>query len=93
MTWIGHCEGWLWQVVSFKTLMTSWQMFPMGALQDSWLSRAWQCDQFDAHGTILHGGFLPMECGRSPVGTVFLKSIDVLVATFEKDGSPSCTIP
>ena len=23
----------------------------------------------------------------------FLKSIDMLVATFEKDGSPSCTVP
>ena len=33
-----------------------------------------------------------MDYGRSPLVHCFLKSIDMLVATFEKDGSPSCTI-
>ena len=30
---------------------------------------------------------------EAPLVHCFLKSIDMLLATFEKDGSPSCTIP
>ena len=30
---------------------------------------------------------------EAPLVHCFLESIDMLVATFEKDGSPSCTIP
>ena len=31
--------------------------------------------------------------GEAPLVHCFLKSIDMLVATCEKDGSPSCTVP
>ena len=31
----------------------------------------WQCGQIDDDGRTLHGCCLPMEYGRSPVGTLF----------------------
>ena len=42
-----------------------------GALQGYWPSGPWQCGQIEDNGRTLHGCCLPMEYGRSTVGTLF----------------------
>ena len=65
----------------------------MGALQGFWPSGPWQCEQ----STFTDGSYTVAVCvwitEEAPLPHCFLKSRDMLVATFEKDGSLSCTIP
>ena len=65
----------------------------MGVVQGYWLSGPWNANKW----TLTEGSYTFVVCLWNAEEAVlvhrFVESIDMLVAIFEKDGSPSCTIP